>query len=211
MKLKNTTDFEPWFLRRMLSWCCQQMKEPVRVVRSATFRNSRASYGGVARPWLRAITVCVGTPDRFPVSGGTMSDLNGHRIELADRLEALVWVTAHELAHIFQAIQKVKTRRSGAPGGSETATDWHARPVVEQFRIEREALLAQWSAPPILTLRAAAKPPLVEQRHQKAMSDLARWERKLKLARTKVSKLRQRVTYYQKRLQPCEPSSPSAS
>ncbi len=205
MNLRNSTDWSPWFLRRMLSWCCRELEGRVREVRSATFRNSRAAYGGCARTWLRAITVCVGTADRFPISGQTMSELNGHRIELADRLEALVWVTAHELAHVFQAVEKVKTRRSGVAGGSESATNWHARPVVEAFRAQREALLAHWNEPPALALRAP-KPPLPEQRRQKVEADLARWERKLKLAKTKVAKLKQRVAYYEKRLQ-CHTSS----
>lgn len=182
----------------MLSWCCAQLGEiKVRDLGSVTFRNSRRAYGGVAYSWRRAITVCVGSADRFPTT--SMTHRNGHSMALADRLEALVWVTAHEVAHILQAKARTRTRAQGGTAGSEIATEWHAAPVVEAFRAQREQLLAAWEEPPAVALRPRPSP--VESRATKAQADLARWERKLKLAKTKVAKLRQRVTYYQKRLQ----------
>jgi hypothetical protein len=43
------------------------------------------------------------------------------------------------------------------------------------------------------------KPSTIEKRQARAVEALARWQRKLKLARTKVRKLSRTVAYYQKR------------
>lgn len=199
MKLKNTTDFPLWFLRRMTAWCCRQLGDlKLRDVASVTFRRSRGAYGGVARTHRRAITVCVGRPVEFPCE--SMTHRNGHSMKLADRVEALVWVIAHELAHVMQALQRTGTRQQGGHAGSEMATEWHAKPVVEAFRAQRAALLAAWEEPPAVALRP--KPEPAQLRASKAEADLARWERKLKLAQTKVRKLRRRVLYYQTKMQP---------
>lgn len=196
MQIKNSTRWSTWFLRRMVAWCCQQLGDiKVRDMKTAVFRNSRSAYSGVARPWLRQITVCVGKATRFPCE--SMTHRNGHKMELADAVEALVWITAHELAHVGQAMQGSGTRQGGSRCGSEMSTEWYAKPVVDTFRAQREALLAAWEEPPAAALRPKPSPATV--RATKAYAELERWERKLKLATTKVRKLRRRVAYYQRR------------
>lgn len=162
-------------------------------LRVAVFRNSKASYGGAAYYCQGRIVVCIGHASRFPTCSRTHR--NGHKQSLADRLEALVWVTAHEAAHVLQ--RRVRTRQSGSGGGSEIATEWLATPVVEQFRKMRDSLLEQWNAAPAVALRAP-QPNAVERRAVKARLDLERWQRKLKLAQTKVRKLKTRVRYYER-------------
>lgn len=150
MKLKNSTAWPDYFLRRLISWACREIEMRQKVCRRATFRNSRASWGGCAHLGPRTITVCVGRAGCFPAS--TKTHANGHQMTLADREECLVWVTVHELCHLLQYAQQVTTRRqstiNGNHGGSEIATEWHAKPVVEAFRAERTRLLAEWSAAP---------------------------------------------------------------
>jgi ABC-type Fe3+-hydroxamate transport system substrate-binding protein len=63
------------------------------------------------------------------------------------------------------------------------------------FRESRETLLADW-------LRekpqrpAKPKPSVVDRRAERAAELLAAWERRLKMAKTKVSKYRRKVNYY---------------
>lgn len=188
MKIQSSlTGFQPWFLRRLTVWCCKQLEMPARGVR-AVFRNSRSCWGGCARGWRRQITVCVGDAKWFPKQA--------KELHVADRLECLVWVTAHELAHVMQYAQRTRTRLQGGYGGSEKSTDWHAVPIVEAFRAQRESLLAQWSAEPVMAIRPVVS--VTDRRARKARSDLERWQRKLRLATTKVRKLKLRVKYYAK-------------
>lgn len=197
MKIKNSTDWPVWFLRRMLSWCCKQLDMPAKDIRLAVFRNSRAAWGGSAYYWRGAITVCVGAASYFPSKGYKHG--NGHQNTITDRLECLVWVTAHEAAHVAQ--KHTRSRQSGSGGGSEISTEWHATPVLEQFRAMRDALLSKWNTPPAATLRPP-QPNLLDRRAAKAKADLDKWTRKLKLAQTKVRKLKTRVRYYEKKVIP---------
>jgi len=190
MTLKNSTTWPNWFLRRMISWCCQELELPVSKVKGTVFRNSRSSWSGCARYW-RGITVCVGSADCFPRKNRGGATIN-------DRDEALVWVTAHELAHLLQHQANSHTRLRGGWGGAESATDWHALPILAKFQAARNTLLAQWLTPPVARLRGPEL-TLTERRARKAVADLSRWQRRLKLAQTKVRKLRTRVNYYQKK------------
>ncbi|MCI0539593.1 MAG: hypothetical protein L0Z50_30655 [Verrucomicrobiales bacterium] len=193
MKIKNTTDWPTWFLRRMAGWCCRQLELPALTIKLATFRNSRSAWGGAAYYWKGKITVCVGEAGHFPTKGYLHG--NGHQNGIADRLECLVWVTAHEIAHCLQA--DTKTRGGGGGGGSEICTEWFAKPVLEKFRQCRDALLAEWNEPPAIPARSP-KPTVKERRRAKSVNDLTKWQRKLKLAQTKVRKLKVRVRYYER-------------
>lgn len=192
MRLTNSTSWPDYFLRRLVSYCAAKVGYPVRQLRAAKFRNSRSSWGGVARPWLKSFTTCV------TKNWGPNPMTTRHGLELRDREECLVHVTAHEIAHIMQYAEQSKTRQSGTSGGSERATDWHANPVVLDFREHREELLAAWNVMPALRTRGPGKTP-EEIRESKAREALARWERKLKLAQTKIKKLRARVRYYERK------------
>jgi len=179
-------------LQRLVRWCCQRLDLPIRSVKLATFRNSRSTWGGAAYYWKGQITVCIGDACHFPTA--TKRHASGLQESIADRLEALVMVTAHELAHILQ--RHCKRRGIGSGGGMEAATDWHALPILREFRAQREALIAEWVVPPATEQKQAV--PAQEKRAKKAQDDLARWSRKLQLAKTKVRKLTLRVRYYEK-------------
>lgn len=200
MKLTTTLDgFPEHFLRRMVSWCCRQIDFPIAKVRQAQFRNRSRGYSGRAWHSMR-IHVAVGSAVWFPTSGhlypGRKSE--AYRApKIQDRTEAVVAITAHELTHL-QDYDSEKDR-IGNPaftrGPGERRTMYNERRVLELFRQSREALVAEWSQAP--TEKPAV--PLVERRAAKALADLERWQRKLKLAQTKVRKLKTRVRYYERR------------
>lgn len=200
MKITNSTDWPVHFLRRMTSWCCRQVGLPASKLRSAEFRNrTQRAYSGHAYCATSRIVCSVGPAFRFPLPPDNRDGMAGEI--LADRIEALVAITAHEVEHVNQ----YKSGRWGKLAGRvEANTRAVEVRVLRAFRAEREALLAAWGAEPA----RAAKPvvSLEERRAAKAAADLARWNRKLALAKTKVRKLQIRVRYYdQKRQAACKP------
>lgn len=196
MQLKNSTTWSDKFLRRMVSWCCKKIEMPARLITRAQFTNCYNSYRG--RAFGRRFLVRIGPAERYPTRPDTRPGM-GNEV-FADRVEALVAVTAHELYHCAADCHpdhQQRTRRRNSFGSSERLTHVMEVKVLRAFRANREALLAAWSADDAKP--AKAKSNVVEKRAAKAMIDLSRWERKLKLAKTKVAKCRQRVRYYERR------------
>lgn len=185
MKLTNTTDWPNHFLRRMAVWCCRQLELPVRCVRHAHFGKRRHGWRGTAQ-YRSSFSVRIGET-KYPTHSKYRPDA-----PMNDVLECLVSITAHELAHLehWRHARSAKTR--------ERYIDTTAQAVLDTFRRDRESLLAEWSIEP------AAKPDrpkasVAEKRAAKALADLERWQRKAKLAATKIRKLKARVRYYEKR------------
>ena len=192
MKLKNSTTFENHFLRRMVAWCAKQVEYPVSKVREAQFRNrTRRSYSGHAYG-SRRIVCSIGPASRFPLLPDSRPGMSNEIV--ADREEALIAVTAHELTHLHQYLFR---RDTGKKRWSELDARWHEVKALREFRANRDALLAEWSKAPAAKV-AKPKPSIVEKRAAKAAADLARWNKKLKLAQTKVRKLKTRVRYYER-------------
>lgn len=194
MKIKNSTSWNDWMLRRMIKWCCSKLEMPLHSIKVCVFRNSRATWGGCARSWKKQITVCVTDKEsEFPASCST----HAAGEKFADRIECLVAVTAHELYHIAAhcvSEHRQRTRGYGkGQGSSERVTCAEEMRVLNLFRQDRECLLTEWQIAPLINPKLS----LTEKRAVKAKIDLARWTRKLKLAQTKVSKLKRRVKYYQ--------------
>lgn len=207
MKLKNSTDFDDKFLRRMVSWCCKELDMPVKTVQSATFTNTKRIWRGRAFIERKAILCRVGAmleprTDNRPGMDG---------VTLADRLEVLVYLTAHELYHLaaeWVPHHKQRTRR-GYSGSGEAITRSVGKRVMLAFRESRDRLLAEWSEKPadeslepsnkfdgVPVVRA-----FVKERADKAAKLLTVWERKLKLAKSKVRKYRSKVRYYENKTQ----------
>ena len=197
MKLENTTNVPNYYLRRMISWICKQLEVPVRQVRYAKFGNrSHLSYSGHA--WSTYI-LCNTDPrlDKFPA--GRKRSGEGPM----DRKHALVCIAAHEICHLAtlyrEARGQKKTRRGGkSRGGSEAVVRREETRIAELFERNRNTLTELWSTPP-KKLQADRRKSAVQQREERAAANLARWERKLKLAKTKVAKYRKTVRYYDRR------------
>lgn len=200
MKLENSTDYPPHYLRRMVAWCCRELGMPARFCKSATFRQRRKPrFSGHAYHWRGGgdIVVSLAPDSFFPwTENAEWLRVAGIVRTLNDRTECLVNVTAHELRHLQAELEGERTRGDGLRiGSSERATEHDAQKVLAAFRADREALEVAWRvAPPV-----KAKPSAVDQRAAKVNAALERWQRKLKLAQTKVKQYRRRATYYQRK------------
>jgi hypothetical protein len=210
VRLKNSTDWSDVFLRRMVSWVAKQLELPVRKIRAVEFGNrSEVCWSG--RAWgSMKILVRIGPANCYPVEpfhypGRTNDAYLSPRCE--DRMEGLIAVTAHELQHLFDfdhrrsLSQKRNALLRGGAGPQplvkfkpgERNTRIEERRIVELFRANREALLAEWEVEP------AAKPKqtIQEQRFAKVQKALATWQRKAKLAATKIKKYKRQARYYE--------------
>lgn len=142
MKLKNSSWWPDAFLRRMLRWTCRELGYPSRMIVEATFRKRpRRAYSGYAWP-SRRIVVGVGSAHHYPLKPDMRPGLDG--LAIADQIEALVAVTAHEMAHLCQFRDK-RIARLREDRKCERDARWHERIVLEAFRKDREALLADWN------------------------------------------------------------------
>jgi len=71
MKIKNTTDFPKHFLRRMTSWCCRQLKMPVKSIKQIGFLNRE--YGTSGHCYSSSGYIVVSIERRFEYK---MRDIN---------------------------------------------------------------------------------------------------------------------------------------
>lgn len=117
------------------------------------------------------------------------------------RMRDLVRVTGHECAHRHLHLQGSRTRKSRrfgttSTGGSEQQTKWFEHQIIDSFAANRATLIADWSR----EQRRTAKPKASrqEQNAAKAADALFRWQRKLKLAQTKVRQYRSKVRRYER-------------
>lgn len=208
MRFKNSTDFPDHFLRRMVSWCCKQLDLPVRWVHRGTFRNSRRSISGHAG--RHEFTCCIGPDSAFPSRewrrGGVLVPA------FASRIDALVELALHELQHCNQSYLRHKPLTNFRLGhvtidlpdvsrDIETDAQFAALHGYRAFMANREALLAEWNLPVERKTRQFVS--VIERRAIKAANDLDRWNRKLKLAQTKIRKLKARVRYYERKQAAC--------
>jgi hypothetical protein len=188
VKLQNSTDIPDHVLRRMTSWCCRELGLPAAQLRRIRFTNmTRGASRG--RAWSSGrLLVRIGKESAFPTQdwqyGG--ATVKGY----ATRMEGLVSVTAHEVFHLVQWHDSA--RRPHAR--KEMGCVWGGNLLMEKFRAQRGELMAEWCRPVAVAERPQVS--VLDRRALKAQSDLDRWTRKLKLAQTKVRKLRQRVHYY---------------
>jgi hypothetical protein len=192
MKLRNSTDWPDHFLRRMASWVCRELGYPVDRLKTAQF--TKASCASRGRACESDILVRIGSASHFPQKSLVYK---GQKTpDYADREEALVGTTAHEIAHLiqfWQFLSGAQVRRNKRLEPAAVATE-HA--IMATFRSQRESILAAWSAEPVQRQRKD-KPSLQEQRAAKVAAALNRWQRKLKLAKTKVKQYRRNARYYE--------------
>lgn len=219
MKFTNTTSYGNRFLRRMLSFCCRELGFPIKLLRGANFCNRTYGTGVNGRAWLDEfrILIRIGPNTHYP------RDRIGHRgvdLHYVDQLSAIVYVTGHEIQHLVN-VQKGINDLLVANRDMEPHCVRMGKKCLLAFEANRECLLADWnripermaaSAPAIEVFNDATHEiidepsdlpaitqSLVARRAAKVVSDLARWERKLKLAKTKVKKLKRKAAYYAKR------------
>lgn len=194
MKLKNTTDFADHLLRRMVSWCCRQVGYKPSRIRAAQFRNKSGAYSGHAYH-SRRIVASIGPDKLFPLPPDSRPGMDNE--SFADRTEALVAITAHEIAHLLQ-YETGRITRLKANGLTERDARRQEVACLRAFRNSRELLLTDWSHEPAEKAKPVAS--VQDRRAAKAQAALDRWQRKAKLAATKVRQYRRQVGYYERAL-----------
>lgn len=186
MRIKNTSPFPDHFLRRMVGWICREYELPVARIREARFTNCQFAFRGRACSSGR-ILIRIGGESGYPLLRKYPGRVHAPSYILQDRVEALVKVTAHEIAHIERWEYETRHR--------EALIDGIALKVLAAFRRKRDDLITLWSDPP--KGRPPKPKPLRRQINEcRAREALSRWERKLKLAKTKVASYRVKVRRY---------------
>ncbi len=156
------------------------------------------AYGLDGSDYVRNILCRVGASDRFPASAVYPRYQQMPEYSVADWQEAVVMIAAHELAH---------TSYSGNKDG-EFNCELVAHDAVEAFRRERGAFdahlaaAAQKESEREVALAAKNSPQAVaEKKLADAQRAVDRWSRKLKLAKTKLTKYTRAVKRAQLLLQ----------
>jgi hypothetical protein len=181
-------------IRRLISFCCRHLDYSPKKISNCRFRKRESCFSGRAWYGARLFHVYVGGSRHFPttdVNPGVPKKDN--QDILVDPWEALVMVTAHEVAHLEQQSRGCTRRK----GNSERITNHRAYKVLKDFRENREDLIDTWARVPKKKKPAEPKPKH-EVELERAEKYLKAWSRKYKLAQTKVRKYRQQVRYYEK-------------
>lgn len=192
MKIKNRIGFRDSFLRKMTLWICKQLKLSSRKVGLVEFKKrTRIGWRGFAfyeNPYRVQISV---GPLPYPYTGHSRGS-KPVTFTVNNELEMLIKVTAHELQHI-----KYRSERRH-DDNNEIDVQLQAVRVLKLFQEQQNELTTAWQVPD----KPKGKPATVSvvDRRAKAASDaLAKWQRKAKLAATKVKKYKARVKYYERK------------
>jgi hypothetical protein len=198
MNLINSTDYSDQFLKKMLKWICRQLVESLPVnpkpdlfgqLHKVRFTNFYGTSRG--RAWPHRIFIRIGSENKFPAAEWFY---HKSKVEARpDRICGLIGTTAHELSHVLDYVQYRDMRRKYF----ENRAVWRGNDVVKKFLTDREALIEHWSR----ERKTVQKPvlSLQDQRFNKIQISLDRWQRKMKLAQTKIRKLKARAHYYELR------------
>jgi len=176
--------FNRYPLALRLTNCCGSYRGRSLGVRSRPV-DPRNPYGGSVTE--RCFLVRIGAPNRFPVNSTYNRYKDMPEATLNDWQEAVVGLTAHELSHTHY------TYANGDRKGAEEACELIELDCMDAFRRDRADfdafMLAQQQAEVAREERQAAKrspETMIATELAKAAAAVARWQRKQKLAATKL-------------------------
>lgn len=194
MKLNNHTELPDRFVRQAVSWVCRQLDVRVRALDGQSV-NLRISRSGGGCSYSAAESVMLITFEH----GQPLARRVRHLVE------SLAWCIGRAVAI--------------------TDVAWHTRSVIHEFDKRPSGLMDDWSLnagprssavddmvdthleyleasdPAVKAAKRAERLLRVMRRRQaKVRARLVEWERKRKLANTKVKKYRAKVAYYEKKL-----------
>lgn len=210
MKIKSIhPDFPAAFAKRATRWAAGEVGllmgslKGWQIVVSDRLRTH--AYRGWCDYRKRKVDVLVRRGLSFPVcTAHTIAEREAGR-DANDAVELLVGLLVHELEHARISLLTACDGQRWRELQNESrvrAIEWRA---ILRFRENRDALLAEWSAAeptapaaPAPT-RAERLAAVVDRRAARAAELLAQWETKLRAAKTRVAKYRQRVRYYERR------------
>lgn len=192
-------------VRRATAWAAKQIglegkhRKPLTI--EIGYRRCRMGlgWGGWYRNGPRLVQVLLPRDrdhDDWPTSMAHNAEERAAGRDVCDEWELFVAILAHELEHArCYAVSRSRDERARLNHEPRVrAIDWR---VLLAFREAREALLAEWTQP-VAARPAKARLSVVDQRAERAAKLLAAWERRLKTAKTKVTKYRRKVGYYDK-------------
>ena len=195
MKLKNTTTLSDSFLRRMTGWVRAEVGLPAAKLRQANFTKTLRYFRG--RAWSSGrilVRIKVDQIGGYPVNWTH----RGVELNIPDAVASLVYVTAHEVCHLLNWHVPGQDRELREHRDLEPHCVRIGKSVMTKFLTDREALLATWNEPG-KEREGKSTVSVSEKRAAKVQADLDRWLRKLKLAQTKVKKLKLKVGYYERK------------
>ena len=192
MKFRSTLRTVPAYaVRRMVSWISKQIGYPVRMFQRVEFRSRGRDYSGMChgKRWF-GVRVCERS-SAYPMVHSRF----GFSHTFHDPWDALVSITAHEIAHCNDRLESGRT--------NERSAEMQEDRVWQVWLVQREALLAEWLAEPNAGAQQTAAGPKSSlaiktlNRHEAA---LRRWKTKAKLAATKVKKYERAVRAARRRI-----------
>lgn len=193
MKFQSTLKTIPSFaVRRMVSWIAKQIGYPVRLFQRAEFRSRSRAYSGRChgKRWF-GVRVCERT-SAYPMVHSRF----GFSHTFRDPWDALVSITAHEIAHCNDFRESGRT--------NERSAEMQEDQVWQVWLVQRDALLVEWLAEPAANSTPTAASPtksraLVDLERNEAA--LRRWKTKAKLAATKIKRYERSVRAARRRLE----------
>jgi hypothetical protein len=190
-------------VRRAVRWAAKQVGLDATVLRTIAIEVGyrRSSHGGAWGGWyhhmgrrVQVLMPKLGTEKIYPASMAHNAAEREQCRDANDEWELFVAILAHELEHArcYAVTRDYAARKRLNSEPRVRAIEWRA---LLAFRQNRDTLLADWlrDKPQRPT---KPKPSVVDQRGERAATLLAQWERKLKMAKTKVAKYRRKVNYY---------------
>ncbi len=195
LKIINRSQWPDWAIKVLARWVCGQIKElPPRY--TITMKQTCRKVGYLrGTGWRSGQTIRLHRRyqpydgkwpmvHRYPWAGKTRSNFpeQVHR----SRLELLVGIMAHECRHTSTY--------------DEITCEHTENRVVEYFRQEWPTIRAQLKAAGREARIAKPMPDLTDKKLAAATAAMERWQRKAKLARTKIRKYERQVRYYSGRI-----------
>lgn len=188
LAFKNTTDIPDTMLKRMIAWTMKEMEIPKEWLNQITFRNRSRCFSG--RAWWRKGRIVCSIDNQYPRKYSRY----GHSCTFETRIEALLFLLAHELFHIHQGRKGLLTRYARR----EETADLAGHRILKAFRDNQTELLQDWDR------RRKTKPkPVVDNellQWEACKAKLKEWQRKHKLAQTKVKRYLKELKRIEKRI-----------
>lgn len=195
-------------VRRAVLWAAKQIgleskhRQPLTI--EIGYRRNRCghgSWGGWYKHAERLVQVLLPRgPMGYPTSMAHGKAEREQGRDAHDEWELFVAILAHELEHAraYAVSRSWDERARLNHEGRVRAVDHR---VLLVFRESRETLIAEWTQPvaeftPVEEWKPT--PSVVDRRAARAAALLSQWERRLKMAKTKVTKYRRKVAYYSK-------------
>ncbi len=200
----NHPGYPSHVVRRAARWAAKQIGMDAKVLRTLTvevgYRRGRSNgWGGWYHHFGGRVQVLLpkmGSDKYYPASmANNIAERQAGR-EANDEWELFVAILAHELEHArcYAVARNWEERARLNHEPRVRAVDWRA---LLAFREARETLLADWlREKPQRPAKPKPKPSIVDRRAERAAKLLSQWERRLKMAKTKVGKYRRKVNYY---------------